>query len=47
MGERNILNWYLNIAVENRDYPHFKLILLSGIATAKEYGSSIDCRTKK
>ncbi|MDU1126235.1 MAG: hypothetical protein E7A11_13230 [Clostridium sp.] len=40
-GERNILNWYLNIAVENRDYPHFKLILLSGIAAAKEYGSSI------
>ena len=40
-GERNRLNWYLNIAVENRDYPHFKLILLSGIAAAKEYGSSI------
>lgn len=40
-GERNILNLYLNKAVENRDYPHFKLILLSGIATAKEYGSSI------
>lgn len=40
-GERNILNWYLNVAVENMDYPHFKLILLSGIAAAKEYGSSI------
>ena len=26
---KEILNWYLNIAVENRDYPHFKLILLS------------------
>lgn len=40
-GERNILNWYLNMAIENKEYPYFKFFLLSGISTCKEYGSEI------
>lgn len=40
-GERNILNWYLNLALSSPDSIVSKIILISGLAKSKSYGSEV------
>ena len=40
-GERNILDWYLNLAIANSKNELSKFMLISGLAKSKEYGSEI------
>jgi len=40
-GERNILNWYMNLALSDIDNPIPKIMLISGLSKSKSYGSEI------
>ncbi|QNU68134.1 hypothetical protein EHE19_006810 [Ruminiclostridium herbifermentans] len=40
-GERNILNWYLNLALSAPENVVLKIILISGLAKSKSYGSEV------
>ncbi len=40
-GERNILNWYLNLALCAPENVVSKIILISGLAKSKSYGSDV------
>lgn len=40
-GERNILNWYLNLALAQPENPVLKIIFISGLAKSKSYGSEV------
>lgn len=40
-GERNMLNWYLNLALTDVDNPIPKIMLVSGLGKSKSYGSEI------
>ncbi|HEX2925863.1 MAG TPA: hypothetical protein VHP38_06345 [Ruminiclostridium sp.] len=40
-GERNILNWYLNLALADFQNPINKIIFVSGLAKSKGYGSEV------
>lgn len=40
-GERNILNWYLDLAHAAPENPVPKIILISGLAKSKSYGSDV------
>ena len=40
-GERNILNWYLNLALTSPENVVLKIMLISGLAKSKSYGSEV------
>jgi tetratricopeptide (TPR) repeat protein len=40
-GERNILHWYLNLALAAPENPVPKILFISGLAKSKSYGSEI------
>ncbi len=40
-GERNILNWYLNLALSSPENDVLKIMLISGLAKSKSYGSEV------
>ena len=41
LGERNILNWYLNMVMAYPENEAIKMMLVSGIEKSKEYGSKV------
>lgn len=47
LGERNVINWYLNMVMAYPDNEVVKMMLLSGLAKSKEYGSNIYLEFKK
>lgn len=46
-GERDILSWYFNIALQNPKSEVAKIMIASGIAKSKEYGSNLYLEIKK
>ena len=47
LGERNILNWYLNMVMAYPENEAIKMMLVSGIEKSKEYGSKVYLEFKK
>ena len=47
LGERNILNWYLNMVMAYPENEAVKMMLVSGIEKSKEYGSKVYLEFKK
>ena len=47
LGERNILNWYLNMVRADPENEAIKMMLVSGIEKSKEYGSKVYLEFKK
>lgn len=47
LGERNILNWYLNMVMAYPENEAIKMMLISGIEKSKEYGSKVYLEFKK
>ena len=47
LGERNILNWYLNMVMAYPENEAIKMMLVSGIEKGKEYGSKVYLEFKK
>ena len=47
LGERNILNWYLNMVMAYPENQAVKMMLVSGIEKSKEYGSNVYLEFKK
>ena len=47
LGERNILNWYLNMVMAYPENEAIKMMLVSGIEKSKEYGSMVYLEFKK
>ena len=47
LGERNILNWYLNMVMAYPENQAIKMMLVSGIEKSKEYGSKVYLEFKK
>ena len=47
LGERNVLNWYLNMVMAYPENQAVKMMLVSGIEKSKEYGSNVYLEFKK
>ena len=47
LGERNLLNWYLNMVMAYPENQAVKMMLVSGIEKSKEYGSNVYLEFKK
>ena len=47
LGERNILNWYLNMVMAYPENEAIKMMLVSGIEKSKKYGSKVYLEFKK
>ena len=47
LGERNLLNWYLNMVMAYPENEAIKMMLVSGIEKSKEYGSKVYLEFKK